>query len=426
MSAKKRKKLAVAAGAGPSRRSCVSAAVPDMAEQPVGLAAFQRPSPSSQQVMGSRARRTRSGRSSGTGGSPSFFDLPVDEQQATHGWSPAALEEAGAHGLAATYRFRAPQHPGSYDLAVRFLGRRKDVAGQPTSQDWFERVERIERAPADGGDVALTARVLDVNRGTWRVLAEPQGGVSTKQFPRRVVETHSRFFPLAQGPRVTVWAWPALVALGVAAAVAIQFVLSERAGIHAWTVLLLSAAGVISGFVGGKVWYLVVHRRPLTDFVQSGACIQGFLLVALAALAGGAALLGLPARTVLDLTTPGIFLGVAIGRPGCFLTGCCAGRPTTSRWGLVSSDRRLTLRRVPVQLLEAGAGLAIGVVSLVIVLTVPMPISGSVFVAAVGAYTLVRQMLFPLRVDAHTRGGRVAASAASALAVAVAVSTLLL
>ena len=107
------------------------------------------------------------------------------------------------------------------------------------------------------------------------------------------------------------------------------------------------------------------------------------------------------------MTTPGVFLGMAIGRPGCFLTGCCAGRPTASQWGLVSSDRRVVVRRFPVQLVEAATALVIGVVTLVFVLSAQPSIPGMVFAAALAAYTFARQLLFPLRTESRTSRGRI-------------------
>lgn len=426
MTAKQRKKrsMSTTPGALPSTSPAGGAVrARSAAREPAGVAAFQRPRlpekpaglpppPRRPLKHGGDARR-----------STSIFDLHVDEEQAPRGWSPAMLDDAGPHGVAATYRFRAPQHGGMYDLSVRFSGRRRDVLGPATPADQFERVERLTALPADGGEVALTARIADVNPGVWRVVASPESASREHQFPRRVIETRSRFSPLAQGPSVRMWAWPALIGLGAAVALVLQAVLAGRVGIDALTVALLSFIGVALGFVGGKLWYLVLHRMRLTDFLKSGACIQGFLLVSLAVLAGGAALLRLPARTVLDISTPGLFLAVAIGRPGCFFTGCCVGRPTASRWGLVSSDRRLTLRRVPVQLLEAGSGLAIGVLSFLTVVLVPVPVPGAVFLAAVATYTLARQLLFPLRVDSRTPKGRLATATGSAMAAAAAVAT---
>ncbi len=353
-----------------------------------------------------------------------FFVLPIDETHPPSRGCAAALDDVEPHGIAATYSFAAPE-AGSYTTAIRFLGRRKDIDGaQPGPADQFDRTERVSLV-GDGGQVSLTTRVKGVNPGQWRVVADavttlPDG--TTRQHPRRVVETHTRFFTLAQGPRVQVWSWPLLVGLGAVVALVMQAWLANRTGIDVSSVLVLSLLGCLLGFVGGKVWYLALHRKPLKEFLHSGACIQGFLLVSLGVLAVGSAILSLPLRSVLDVTTPGIFLGVAVGRPGCFLTGCCTGRPTTSAWGLVSSDRRLTLRRNPVQLVEAAAGLVIGVLGLVAVLA-GVPVPGSLFVASIAGYTLVRQVLFPLRADSHTRVGRIVTMIIAGLVVAGAAAT---
>ncbi len=136
-------------------------------------------------------------------------------------------------------------------------------------------------------------------------------------------------------------------------------------------------------------------------------------MVSLAVLVIGGAASGFGIGLLLDMTTPGLFLGIAIGRPGCFLTGCCSGRPTVSRWGMWASDRTLAVRRIPVQLIEAFAGLIIGLATLSLVLSgVEMPYNGAIFVVAVATYTWVRQLLFPYRADPHTRRGRLLTSAA--------------
>lgn len=335
-----------------------------------------------------------------------FFALPVDERQATPRGC-AVLNELGVEGLAPTYSFQAPDTGGVFDLSVRFVGRRHDVTGEPAPRDRFERVERVKGLPANGESVALTTRVHNVNAGDWRVVAEPldETGAGT-QLPPRVIEINSLVAPLAQGPRVRPWSWPILVGLGAVLALTVQSWLASRIGIGFLTVLALSVVGCLLGFVGGKLWYLGLHRKPLSQFMNAGACIQGFLLAALSVLAGGAAIMGLGVGDVLDVTAPGLFLGIAVGRPGCFLTGCCAGRPTASAWGLVSSDRRVAVRRIPVQLLEALSGLVIGAAGLGVVLFAARPVPGALFVASVAAYTLVRQLLFRLRVETRTSKGR--------------------
>jgi phosphatidylglycerol:prolipoprotein diacylglycerol transferase len=349
-----------------------------------------------------------------------FFALPVDEKHlAERGRLASFLDhQGGPHALAATYAFQAPATGDAYGLVVRFLGMRKDISGPPGAQDHFSRTERLEGLVADGNRVALTTRVSNVNPGEWRVVMEPveaSENLDPSDFPRRVVETHTQFGLLAQGPSVRLTAWPILVGIGVIVALVLQGLLAGRAGLSVPLVLGISGAGSLLGFLGGKAWYLGLHKKPLREFLHAGACIQGFLVVGLGTLAGGSLLVGLPVGTVLDVTTPGIFLAVAIGRPGCFFTGCCAGRPTASRWGLLSSDRRLLVRRLPVQLYEAAAGLLLGVIALLLVLLSVPAVPGALFIGAVAAYTLIRQLLFPARVESRTRGGRFVTLGASAL-----------
>ena len=104
-------------------------------------------------------------------------------------------------------------------------------------------------------------------------------------------------------------------------------------------------------------------------------------------------------------------MAVAIGRLGCFFTGCCAGRPTLSRFGIRSSDRRVVARRIPTQLLESLTGLVIAIVSWVAVVNDMMGVNGLVFFAALAVYVIVRQGLLRLRQETRAFSWRRSASA---------------
>ncbi len=339
------------------------------------------------------------------------------EVQGAAGGCVALVEDAEPQGLAATYWFDAAASAQPWSVGIRFTGTRVGVKGKPAGRDRFERIERVTGIAGGSGRVAVTTRVNGINAGEWRVTAAPveQGtgtagrGVasSTGRLPRRVLTTRTRLFHLAHGPSVRLVAWPALVGLGFVVALVLQALLLARAGVDALPVFLVSLLASVLGYPGGKAYYLILHRKHPRHFLTAGACIQGFLIVALGIMAIGIAILRLPVGVLLDATAPGLFLGMAIGRPGCFLTGCCAGRPTGSRWGLWSSDRRVVIRRIPVQLIEAAVTLAIGVVTLVLVLAVQPPIAGNIFVGALAFYTFFRQLLFPLRADSRTTRGRV-------------------
>jgi phosphatidylglycerol:prolipoprotein diacylglycerol transferase len=243
--------------------------------------------------------------------------------------------------------------------------------------------------------------VLDINPGDWEVhaVAEPAGDTGRSPALRATTErVTTRLAPLVRAPGVRPFAWPILVLSGVVLALVLQNLLLERSGsAGAWS-LATSLAAVVMGYLTAKVWYLVLHRQHLRAFVAAGTCIQGFITgtfitASLLLVAQGRAF-----GPFLDATTPGLFFAMGVARPGCFLGGCCAGRPTTSRWGLWSSDRRLGTRRLPTQLWEGLAAMLIGAGSLILVLD-ERTHAGFVFVGALGAYTLVRQGLFSLRVE---------------------------
>ena len=107
--------------------------------------------------------------------------------------------------------------------------------------------------------------------------------------------------------------------------------------------LITNAAlyALIGGVVGARLFY-VVHY-----FDQ----FQGRLLSAFAIWKGGLELLGgvllaiaviifylwyhkLPIRRYLDILAVALMLALAFGRIGCFLNGCCFGKPTNLPWGV--------------------------------------------------------------------------------------------
>ena len=131
-------------------------------------------------------------------------------------------------------------------------------------------------------------------------------------------------------------------------------------------------------------------------------------------------LLGLSPGPVLDVTAPGLLLGMMVGRFGCLLGGCCAGRPTSSRWGVWSSDRSVGVRRVPVQLFESSLAGVVAALAFFEVILFGTSAGGLVFVAGIAVYTGGRQLLFPLRGIPRTtaHGPKVMLGSASLVALA--------
>ena len=357
---------------------------------------------------------------------------PTETGNGANGWVDNLLQEE----LAATYWFDSGVSGKPYAASVRFSGRRIGVRGKSQPRDSFTREETIAGVVPGSGPVSITTRVSGINPGEWLISAEPISRKGTSGMVRSYPWSHhggprnvkpmlsywrkpaiaivpasplkTRVAPLISTPGAHPLAWPALVALGVLVGLTVQAMIDARAHLEVGLGLAVSLSAIASGVIVAKVWYLILHRRSWRGFLTDGSCIQGFILGAAIAGTAALALVHMPVGTFLDSVSPGLFFGMAIGRHGCFFAGCCTGRPTTSRWGLWASDRRVGTRRIPTQLLESLGCLIIGLAALVLLLQTRPPAPGAIFVGALAAYTLFRQFLLPLRAEGRKTsiGGR--------------------
>jgi phosphatidylglycerol:prolipoprotein diacylglycerol transferase len=349
--------------------------------------------------------------------------------EVTHA-SCALFQEQGPQGLGVTIWFDARTEGDPYDAIVDFYGE------QPASQDApsptaFTATRTISGILPGSGRIAYTARFSDIAPGPWEVTA--RASVAPRDEPLQGEGVHAEgptaFMPFIRewAPGVSIGAWPLMVALGALLGVGLLGLLASRNGVPVTSTLLLVSLACLVGLAGAKVYYNLQSNERVGMFSFAGLCIQGFVIAAFATIIVGAALLRLPVALLLDLTTPGLMLGMMLGRVGCWRGGCCAGRPTTGRFALWSSDRELGVKRIPVQLLEGTAAGVIGLVALTILWrSLPQP-SGVLFVLVIASYVATRQLLFPLRRESRrTRHGRqvaligaVAMAAVSMLALAL-------
>ncbi|MEP7193063.1 MAG: prolipoprotein diacylglyceryl transferase family protein [Actinomycetota bacterium] len=320
-----------------------------------------------------------------------------------------ALAERDPQTLGVTYWFDAAPNGAPYTVRVHLSGRVREQP-EPGQSETFTALATVDDVVPGSGRIAVTTRIPNLPHGTWDVTATPVEpapqhsgadwvSVIDPRMPNGTAVGTTVFGPVVDvlAPGVRLGAWPVLVGTGTALALVIQGLLASRLGLPIPRLLALSLVTCLLGLLGAKTYYLATHRKERRTFLTPGMSIQGFVLVAVATLLGGSLLLGLSPGLVLDSTAPGLLLGMMVGRFGCLLGGCCAGRPTSSRWGVWSSDRRLGVRRIPVQLLESSLSGVVGAVALAAVLLVGTSAGGLVFVAGIAAYTAGRQLLFPLR-----------------------------
>ena len=352
-------------------------------------------------------------------------------------WTCQAVQDVQPQGLGVTYWFDAAATGDPYPVSVRFTGRRvspSDASGEP---DTFQVVQTLNRVIPGSGRVALSARIPGVTAGEWEVTATPltadgggraTTGTTSATMPAGTATGRTAFLPVVRvlAPGVWVGAWPTLVTLGAAVALLVQVALAGHRELPVGRLLAVSLLACLLGVIGAKAYYVLTHPRGTGGVLRAGMSIQGFVLVALGTLVLGSRLADVPVGPALDVSTPGLLLGMTVGRLGCFFGGCCAGLPTASRWGIWSSDRRVGVRRIPVQLMESALAGALAVLALTAVLSIDPPVDGTVLVAALAAYIAGRQLLFPLRgIPRATTWGRLTTLVVALLALTVTLVVLL-
>jgi phosphatidylglycerol---prolipoprotein diacylglyceryl transferase len=350
----------------------------------------------------------------------------LPSQQPARGAPPANKhpDAVEPEALVVSHWFDSGEAGEAYPATIRLSGRRADVQGYLGPADTFTHEETIDRVVPGSGSVSISSCVYGLRPGEWNVTGElVRAGSATGSRGRLRPESLSRagwswrHWSVQTAPEVPVktrWAltarlaripgvlpgsYPALFGVGLIVAFASQLAILASEQIAVPRSVLVSLLALTAGFIGAKLWSVVLH--PGESILRGGWAVDGFLvtapLIAIAALV----VFDLPVGAYLDATAPGLFFAVAIGRLGCFLTGCCAGRVTSSRWGIWSSDRRIGARRIPTQLLESAAGLLIGAAALPLTLLHFRAVHGAVFVVAFAIYIVVRQLLLRLRAEAR-------------------------
>ena len=210
-----------------------------------------------------------------------------------------------------------------------------------------------------------------------------------------------------------------LVALGVLVGLWISVRNSEKQGIKAENAWDFGIAVVLAGIIGSKILYILVDWRAYAEHpgeifslstLQAGGVFSGGLIAAFAVAWWFVRKHHMPALATCDAFSPGLALGHAIGRLGCFAAGCCYGKPTHHFWGVTFTNplaaqyvgTPLNIALEPTQLFESAAELII--FSILTWMFARKKFDGQVFGAYLFLYGIARFLIEFLR-DDPGRGG---------------------
>ncbi|MGQ9632731.1 MAG: prolipoprotein diacylglyceryl transferase [Bryobacteraceae bacterium] len=134
-----------------------------------------------------------------------------------------------------------------------------------------------------------------------------------------------------------------LVTLGFLAGLWIAARLARRSGLDPTKVVDLGIYCALAGIIGAKLLMVLVdfgyYRQNFREIfslstLQSGGVFQGGLILALITAYVVARRSKLPILATADVIAPGVALGHALGRLGCFSAGCCWGLECHRPWAV--------------------------------------------------------------------------------------------
>jgi phosphatidylglycerol---prolipoprotein diacylglyceryl transferase len=133
--------------------------------------------------------------------------------------------------------------------------------------------------------------------------------------------------------------------------------LAARDGLGKQRVIDLGLWVLAASLIGSKAlmviaeWDSTYRDNPsqifTLDFLRSGGVYYGGFIAAVIASVIAMRYYKLPWWRTADAFAPGVILGQAIGRLGCFSAGCCWGKPTTGWYGVHFGEKGHEITGVP-------------------------------------------------------------------------------
>jgi len=172
------------------------------------------------------------------------------------------------------------------------------------------------------------------------------------------------------GP-ITIYSYGVLVATGVLLSLWYARRQAPRVGLNPDKIWNLGIYIILSAMVIAKVWlifsawdFYVANPREIFSLgtLQSAGTFYGGFTGGVLAIIIYAHFAKMPLLPTLDIFAMVVPIGHTFGRLGCFLAGCCYGKPTSMPWGVTFTDpiaaqiagTPLNVRLHPTQLYEAA------------------------------------------------------------------------
>lgn len=134
-----------------------------------------------------------------------------------------------------------------------------------------------------------------------------------------------------------------MAALGLIFGLLLIVKLGREQGLDPDKLWNLGIIAILSGIVGAKLLMFVTDADARQNILsistlQAGGVWSGGLILALIMCIWYMRVNGMPVLRTCDVFAPGLALGHAFGRVGCFAAGCCYGRETHVPWAVTFTN----------------------------------------------------------------------------------------
>lgn len=165
---------------------------------------------------------------------------------------------------------------------------------------------------------------------------------------------------------LTVHGYGFMIALGLLSGYLIADYRAQKQGLDTNQLLNIFIASMIGCVVGGKFLYCMVEFQTFLEYpailfdFENGFVIYGGLMGGFAGAYIYCKKMMLPFLRYFEMFVPSLAFAQGIGRIGCFLAGCCYGKPTNAWYGIAFENSLLApnhIKLIPTQLMMSGLDL---------------------------------------------------------------------
>ena len=163
-----------------------------------------------------------------------------------------------------------------------------------------------------------------------------------------------------------------MLVIGLLLAIELGKFLARRSGFRPDDFVNAGILALVSGIIGARVLYVIQFNEEFTlpnvsfwtnvghaiDITSGGLVYYGGFIFGFVAVISCAIYKKVQVRRSLDIVAPCVMIGLAFGRVGCFLNGCCGGAHCELPWAMsfpYASEAYVTdLNQHPQELLKAN------------------------------------------------------------------------